>query len=117
MDASWLANNPSNPMSNLDKVLFVEPTEGASVTFTLDYIDTETGLGGGGSENQLSVKMMAGEFGVFQNLVSYITPHLLGWPVMMDIGANESLPEGEGGGYQGGGGRGMAGGGGNDFAF
>eukprot|EP00520_Triparma_pacifica_P019571 CAMPEP_0118648692 /NCGR_PEP_ID=MMETSP0785-20121206/9296_1 /TAXON_ID=91992 /ORGANISM="Bolidomonas pacifica, Strain CCMP 1866" /LENGTH=131 /DNA_ID=CAMNT_0006540911 /DNA_START=367 /DNA_END=758 /DNA_ORIENTATION=+ len=76
MDTQYMSsnNNSTNP-TNLDKVLFVEPTEGASVTFSLDYIDTDTGLGGG--ENVLSVKMMAGEFGVFQNLITYITPHLL----------------------------------------
>ncbi|GMI43796.1 hypothetical protein TrCOL_g12218 [Triparma columacea] len=109
LDNSWVANNPNHPMTNLDKVLFVEPTEGASVTFSLDYIDTETGVRGGG-DNLLSVKMMAGEFGVFQNLVSFITPHLLGWPLMVNIGANDSLPYGEVGGYKGGGGGGFGGG-------
>ena len=79
-----------------DKVLYVEPTDGASVTFSSDYINPETGVGMG--EGMQKCKLMAGELGVVQTLITWVTPHLLGWPVMIECNNVNALPHPGGGG-------------------
>lgn len=96
-----------------DKVLTATPGDGATVTFTLDFV--RDGVGGQLSpleENSrhapMEVVAQAGDFEVLKRLMETSIPQLLGWNSMMDIGVQSMINRGSGGGgggYGGGGGR------------
>ena len=96
-----------------DKVLTVTPGDGATVTFTLDFV--RDGVGGQLSpleENSrhapMEVVAQAGDFEVLKRLMDASIPQLLGWNNMMDIAVQSMMNRsggGGGGGYGGAGGR------------
>ena len=78
-----------------DKVLTVTPGDGATVTFTLDFV--RDGVGGQLSPLEdnsrhapMEVVAQAGDFEVLKRLMEASIPQLLGWNNMMDI-AIESM--------------------------
>lgn len=86
-----------------DKVLTVTPGDGATVTFTLDFV--RDGVGGQLSpleENShhapMEVVAQAGDFEVLKRLMETSIPQLLGWNNMMDIAIESMMKSGGGGG-------------------
>jgi hypothetical protein len=97
-----------------DKVLTAAPGEGATVSFTLDFVRDGVGaqlspLDDNSRHAPLTVVAQAGDFEVFRRLMEASIPQLLGWNTMMDIGVQSMIHRsgsgGGGGGYGGGAGR------------
>jgi hypothetical protein len=93
----------------VDKVLTVEPGEGATLTFQIDY--RKDGVGGQkapafvsnetSNSAPLHVVLEAGEWEVISTLFRDSIPHLLGWNQMMNIGVHNVMNDRGGGGEDG----------------
>jgi len=90
----------------MDKVLTVEPGDGATVMFQIDYM--KDGVGGQKPPafvpNEIStfaplhVIVEAGEWEVISAIFRDSIPHLLGWNQMMNVGVHNAMNERGGGG-------------------
>jgi len=74
-----------------DKVLKISPSDGASVTFCLDYV--KDGIGGQSDSGPLEVVAQAGEFEVISAIMRSSLPVLVGWSPLVDIALKSSINE------------------------
>jgi len=87
----------------VEKVLTVDPAEGAAATFKLDYM-----AGGVGGQTPpglvdtpptpLEVTLQAGEVEVLKSICQSSLPYLLGWNTTMDIASAAAISKGLSGG-------------------
>mmetsp|Transcript_15499 Transcript_15499/g.18673 ORF Transcript_15499/g.18673 Transcript_15499/m.18673 type:complete len:272 (-) Transcript_15499:41-856(-) len=86
-----LADTPEDGMNTdmPDKVLSIEPQEGARVKFTLDF--KKDGVGGQDPMAPMEVTAEAGEFEVMRSIMQSSLPFLSGWQTLMEVGAKYDL--------------------------
>jgi hypothetical protein len=94
-----LVSTNSSSTEYMDKVLTVEPGEGATVTFRVDFM--KDGMGGQkapkfasnetSNSAPLHVVVEAGEWEVISSIFRESIPHLLGWNQMMDIAVHSAI--------------------------
>lgn len=84
---------------SVEKVMTIEPGEGASLTFKLDYM--KDGIGGqtppatdGLPNTPIEITIQAGEFEVIKSICQTSTPYLLGWNTTMDIASAFAISKG-----------------------
>lgn len=87
----------------VEKVMTIEPGEGASLTFKLDYM--KGGIGGqtppgteGLPNTPIEITIQAGEFEVIKSICQTSIPYLLGWNTTMDIASAFAISKGVSGG-------------------
>ncbi|KAL9181138.1 hypothetical protein ACHAXT_009943 [Thalassiosira profunda] len=87
----------------IDKVMTIEPGEGATLTFKVDYV--KDGVGGQtppGADTlpttPLEITIQAGEFEVVKSICQTSIPYLLGWNTTMDIASAAAMSRGLSGG-------------------
>eukprot|EP00571_Detonula_confervacea_P017319 CAMPEP_0172297456 /NCGR_PEP_ID=MMETSP1058-20130122/473_1 /TAXON_ID=83371 /ORGANISM="Detonula confervacea, Strain CCMP 353" /LENGTH=287 /DNA_ID=CAMNT_0013006613 /DNA_START=50 /DNA_END=913 /DNA_ORIENTATION=+ len=87
----------------VEKVMTVEPGEGATLTFKVDYM--KGGVGGqtppgmeGLPTTPLEVTIQAGEFEVLKSICQTSIPYILGWNTCMDIASAAAISKGVSGG-------------------
>ena len=87
----------------VEKVLSIEPGEGATVTFKIDYM--KAGVGGqtppgaeGFPPTPVEVTIQAGEFEVLKSIFQTSIPYILGWNTTMDIASAAAMSKGVSGG-------------------
>ncbi|KAL7515345.1 hypothetical protein ACHAXN_013304 [Cyclotella atomus] len=85
----------------IDKVLTIEPKDGAAVLFNIDYF--KDGVGGQSpdgttSSTPLNVTLQAGEFEVVKSIFQSSIPYLLGWNATMDLATAAAISKGVTGG-------------------
>ncbi|KAL3787727.1 hypothetical protein HJC23_012153 [Cyclotella cryptica] len=92
----------------VDKVLTIEPKEGAAFLFKIDFV--KNGVGGQSPDGMdiptsipLEVTLQAGEFEVVKSIFQTSIPYLLGWNATMDLAAAAAISKGVSGGSGGGG--------------
>mmetsp|Transcript_5647 Transcript_5647/g.8233 ORF Transcript_5647/g.8233 Transcript_5647/m.8233 type:complete len:274 (+) Transcript_5647:110-931(+) len=86
-----LADTPEGGMNTgmPDKVLSIEPQEGARVKFTLDF--KKDGVGGQDPLAPMEVTAEAGEFEVMRSIMQTSLPFLSGWQTLMEVGTKYEL--------------------------
>mmetsp|Transcript_23550 Transcript_23550/g.33032 ORF Transcript_23550/g.33032 Transcript_23550/m.33032 type:complete len:276 (-) Transcript_23550:104-931(-) len=72
-----------------DKVLSIQPEEGAKVKFTLDFV--KDGVGGQDPKGPLEITAEAGEFEVMKSIMQSSLPFLSGWQTLMEVGSKADL--------------------------
>lgn len=89
----------------VEKVLTIEPGEGATLTFKVDYM--KGGVGGqsppGVEEfptTPVEITIQAGEFEVLKSIFQTSIPYILGWNTTMDIASAAAMSKGVSGGGQ-----------------
>eukprot|EP00584_Thalassiosira_punctigera_P001756 CAMPEP_0172540480 /NCGR_PEP_ID=MMETSP1067-20121228/11483_1 /TAXON_ID=265564 ORGANISM="Thalassiosira punctigera, Strain Tpunct2005C2" /NCGR_SAMPLE_ID=MMETSP1067 /ASSEMBLY_ACC=CAM_ASM_000444 /LENGTH=279 /DNA_ID=CAMNT_0013326349 /DNA_START=78 /DNA_END=917 /DNA_ORIENTATION=- len=89
----------------VEKVLTVEPGEGATLKFKVDYM--KAGVGGqnipgmeGLPMTPMEITIQAGEFEVLKSIFQSSIPYLLGWNTTMDIASAASISKGINGNNQ-----------------
>lgn len=87
----------------VEKVFTVEPGEGSTLTFKIDYMSG--GIGGqtppgmeGIPTTPLEITVQAGEVEVFKSICQTSIPYILGWNTCMDIASAAAISKGLGGG-------------------
>lgn len=87
----------------VEKVLNIEPGEGATLTFKVDYM--KGGVGGqtppGADEfptTPVEITIQAGEFEVLKSIFQTSIPYILGWNTTMDIASAAAMSKGVSGG-------------------
>ena len=70
-------NDTNKPV--YDKVLQIVPGESLSVVFSLEYVDPETGMNGGGIGPLTNVHLQAGEYAVVSEILRSSITHLIGF--------------------------------------
>lgn len=85
----------------VEKVMTIEPGEGATLTFKIDYM--KGGLGGqtppgmeGLPSTPMEITIQAGEFEVLKSIFQTSIPYLLGWNTTMDIASAAAMSRGMG---------------------
>lgn len=87
----------------VEKVLNIDPADGAALSFKIDYM--MGGVGGqtppgveGLPTTPLEVTIQAGEFEVFKSICQTSIPYILGWNTCMDIASAAAISKGVSGG-------------------
>lgn len=88
----------------VEKVLTIQPGEGATLTFKIDYL--KDGVGGQSPPQfdnvmpttPLEVMIQAGEFEVLKSIFQTSIPYILGWNTTMDIASAAAMSKGMSGG-------------------
>lgn len=87
----------------VEKVLTIEPGEGATLTLKVDYM--KGGVGGqtppglvGLPSTPLEITIQAGEFEVIKSICQTTIPYILGWNTCMDIASAAAISKGLSGG-------------------
>jgi len=90
---------------SVEKVVTIEPGEGGSLTFKLDYM--KDGVGGQtppGMEElpktPLEITIQAGEFEVIKSVCQSSIPYILGWNTTMDVASAYAISRGVSGNNQ-----------------
>mmetsp|Transcript_10107 Transcript_10107/g.23644 ORF Transcript_10107/g.23644 Transcript_10107/m.23644 type:complete len:270 (-) Transcript_10107:50-859(-) len=83
----------------VEKVLTVDPGDGATMTFKVDYVTN--GVGGqtppgfdGIPSTPLEITIQAGEFEVLRSIFQTSIPYILGWNTTMDIASAAAISRG-----------------------
>eukprot|EP00986_Skeletonema_menzelii_P012103 scaffold6464_cov145-Skeletonema_menzelii.AAC.12 len=88
----------------VEKVLTIEPGDGATLNFKIDYM--KNGVGGQSPPQfdhaipttPLEVTLQAGEFEVIKSIFQTSIPYILGWNTTMDIASAAAMSKGMSGG-------------------
>jgi len=83
----------------VEKVVTIDPGEGGSLTFKLDYM--KAGVGGqtppgieGLPKTPLEITIQAGEFEIIKSVCQTSIPYILGWNTTMDIASAFAISRG-----------------------
>lgn len=89
----------------VEKVLTIEPGEGDTMTFKIDYM--KDGVGGqtppgmeGLPSTPMEITIQAGEFEVLKSICQTSIPYILGWNTTMDIASAAAISRGISGNNQ-----------------